>query len=33
MSWGYHQSCSINPKQPVVIDQLALLKAGDQADQ
>lgn len=31
--FGHHQSCFIHPNQPVVIDQLALLKAGAQADQ
>lgn len=33
MTLGQHQSCFINPNQPVVIDQLAWLKAGAQADQ
>lgn len=33
MAVGRYQSCSINPNQPVVIDQLTLLKAGAQADQ
>lgn len=33
MFWGENQSCSINLKQPVVIDQLVLLKAGAQANQ
>lgn len=33
MSWGENQSCSINLKQPVVIDPLVLLKAGAQVNQ
>lgn len=33
MALGQHQSCFINPNQPVVIDQLAWLKAGAQDDQ
>lgn len=33
MAVGQHQLCFINPIPLVVIDQLALLKAGAQADQ